>query len=205
MRKIVILLPLFIFILFFTHSINAQINSLSPLKKISESKSIATQSGKSASAAVVKNLARTDNLAEFKIKACEARQANIKRRSEKMIERAEKMQSLFAQMTVRVEEFYQAKALPQGKTVPNYDALISDIAVKNASVTDLFQAVRDDAANFSCDKDRPAEQVLQFNKDMKALIVGLNAYKLSVKNLLVAVKTALGQNSTNATSSASPF
>ncbi len=146
---------------------------------------------------------RKDALTDMKVKACQARQANISKRSDKMLKRATNQLDVFAKISQRVIDFYQTKLVPQGKIVANYDVLVSDINTKSAAVAPLLQTAQADAANFSCDKDRPADQLKQFEQDMKAVNSALKDYRLSVRNLIVAVKSIAGVEN-SATNSARP-
>ena len=189
-----IVFPLFIFLLLFlqfSSVVNAQDFGL---KKIYQEtiRNTASKSDLPASIAALKQ-ARKDNLADFKVKACEARQDAIKKRSDQMVKRATNMQDVFTKIATRVEEFYQTKLVPKGKTVPNYDALVADVNAKKSAIAPLLQKVQTDSLNFSCDKDHPADQVKMFEQDMKAVIAGLKDYRTSVRNLIVAVKSVVGK------------
>lgn len=155
-----------------------------------------------ASAAAAKQ-ARKDALSDLKVKACEARQSAISKRSDQMVKRVTNQLDVFAKIAQRVQEFYQTKLLPQGKIVANYDTLVSDITTKSAAIAPLLAQAQAGAVTFSCDKDRPAEQVKNFNQDMKAVITALEAYGKSVRNLIVAVKSTTGVENSS-TNSAKP-
>lgn len=188
-----IVLPLFIFLLLslsLSPAVSAQGTGLRKLYQ-ETLKDAASKSGLAASIAAMKE-ARKDALSDFKVKACEARQDAIKKRSEQMVKRAMNQEDVFTKIATRVEEFYQTKVVAQGKTVPNYAALVADIAAKKAALSPLLIKVQTDAANFSCAKDHPADQMKLFKQDMEAVIAGLKDYKTSVRNLIVAVKTAVG-------------
>lgn len=220
MKKI-IFVSLFILFLFFIKSpqvVRAQINDLPALKRLYEAnlKKTATQSGtgvvkdrttlnsQRASAAAERKLARTDNLETLKLRACEARQSAITKRSEQIVKRATNQLDVFAKIAQRVQEFYQSKLIPQGKVVANYDSLVADIASSGAAIMPLLAEAEASAAGFSCDKDHPADQVKTFNEDMRAVISGLETYRKSVRNLIVAVRGAAGSLN-SATSSALPL
>ncbi len=188
MRKL-FFISFFIFFLLFVKSA-VIVNAQTPLEK-------------AASISAVKQ-ARKDALPDFKVRACEARQAAIKKRSEQIIKRATNQVDLFTKIAQIVEQYYNEKLVPVGKTVANYDALVADIASKEAEIAPLIAKAQTSAANFSCDKDRPADQVKQFNADMKAVIAALGDFKKSVRNLIVAVKGAVGTGN-SATSSAQPL
>lgn len=207
-----LILPIFLLLFLQTSSsVAAQIGAV-PIKNISTSTAALKQTATGlkqeaadlrASAAAVKQQ-RKDLLSEVKVQACQARQVAIGKRSDQMVKRAVNQQDVFGKIAQRVEEFYQTKLVPQGKTVPNYDALVSDITTKSAALTPLIVKASSDAATFSCDKDHPSEQVLGFNQDMKAVISALETYRKSVRNLIVEVKSVKGLEN-SATSSAKPI
>lgn len=208
MRKFAII-SLFIFILFFIKSqqaVNAQINDLPALRRIYDtgSRESATSSSTGESRATERKQARTDKLEAAKVRACEIRQNAIKKRSEQIVKRARNQVDVFSKIAQRVKEFYQNKLVPQGKIVSNYDRLVADIESKEALLAPLLYKAQVDAASFSCDRDRPSDQVLGFNQDMRAVIAALNAYRKSVRNLIAAVKGVVGLGN-SATSSAQPL
>lgn len=189
-----IILPIFL-LLFFQASdfVNAQQFNTAALKNSATATADLKQKAADlrASASAAKQ-ARKDALSEFKVKACEARQAGIQKRSDQMVKRTTNQLDVFAKISQRVQEFYQSKLVPQGKTVANYDSLVADIASNGAALSPLLAKAQADAVAFSCDKDNPSGQVKAFNEDMKAVITGLQAYRKSVRNLIVAVKGATG-------------
>ncbi len=219
MKKIVFI-PLLILFLFFIKSpqvVKAQLSDIPALKKIydtgvnprktatpSSTGLIKNRAGEIASKTAERKQVRTDKLEAVKIRACEARQANITKRSEQIVRRATNQLDVFAKIAQRVQEFYQNKLVPQGKIVTNYDSLVADIASNAAAITPLLAAAQAGAADFSCDKDHPSDQVKTFNEDMRAVMAGLETYRKSVRNLIVAVKGVTGA-ANSATRSALPL
>ena len=70
-----------------------------------------------------------NRLTEAKLKACQAKENTIKKRVERLEELATNIQEKFDAIAKRVEEYYTAKIVPSGKTVANYDSLVSDIQI----------------------------------------------------------------------------
>lgn len=205
MKKL-IFISVSILFLFFIKSpqiIKAQVSDLPALKRLYEA-NIKNTTGAASSLAAERKLARTDKLEAAKIRACEARQSAITKRSEQIVKRSTNQLNVFSKIAQRVQEFYQNKLIPQGKIVANYDSLVADIASRGAAITPLLAQAEADAASFSCDKDHPSEQVKAFNEDMKAVIAGLEAYRKSVRNLIVAVRSVVG-TANSATRSAQPL
>lgn len=137
-----------------------------------------------------------------KLRVCQLREKNIVDRSNRMIRHANRMLEVFDSIATRIQNYYLTRLVPQGKILPNYDALVLDIQTKKTAVTPLLEAVTADVTNFKCDADDPRGQLDQFKEDIHAVIAGLKAYKRSVRNLIVAVASIRGAGDGNATGSA---
>lgn len=124
-----------------------------------------------------------------KLRLCKIRERNIINRSNSMVAHAHRLVQFFDSIATRVENYYSSKLVPSGKTLPNYDALVADIKVNKDAITRLLQVVQSDAANFKCEGDDPKGQLDKFREDMHAVITGLKTYRISVRNLTVAVST----------------
>lgn len=123
--------------------------------------------------------------------ACENRRESFKTRMENISERAGRHVSRLESITERVDAFKTTKNL----TVENYDALLADVENKKALVETLAEAVKQQAEAFTCgEEEGEAKANLSTFKDaLEQEIDALKAYKTSVKNLIVAVKTAAEQ------------
>jgi len=141
-------------------------------------------------------------LEENKLRLCQVKEKVITNRSNNMVRHANRMVAVFDSIATRIQNYYQTRLVPQGKTLPNYNALILDIQTNKNSLTPLLGAVQTDVTNFKCDGDDPKGQLDQFREDMHAVIAGLKAYKRSVRNLIVAVASIRGAGDGNATGSA---
>ena len=88
----------------------------------------------------------------------------------------------------------KAQLLPNvsGKTVSNYDALLADIQTKKSAVSTALQKGKDDFKSFSCTGDNPKGALTQFREDMQLVKQGLKDYRTSIKNLIVAVHSVVG-------------
>lgn len=123
------------------------------------------------------------------LRKCEALSANITRRSTHLVELVNKMIKVFTSIANRVEQYYLTKVVPAGGSLPNYDALVAEIATKQSALTPLVEAAQADAANFTCTGNNPKAQLTQYRSDMQAVIRGLQEYRTAIKNLIVAVRT----------------
>lgn len=140
-------------------------------------------------------------LTEVKLKVCQNKEAAIQKRNDQLTKTTTNMLTKFDSIATRVETYYTDKAVPAGKTVSNYDALIADIAAKKVAVqTNLDKAITD-ASAFKCSSDDPKSQLTQFRTDMQTVKQSLQDYRTSIKNLIVAIRSATGttESSTNTT------
>ena len=141
-------------------------------------------------------------LEEAKLRVCRLREKNIVNRSNQMIRHANRMVEVFGSIAARIQNYYLTRLVPQGKTLPNYDVLVSDVQTNKNAIAPLLQALQTDISNFKCDGDNPGGQLTQFRTDIQAVIQGLKAYKTSIRNLIVAVASIRGETSGNASGSA---
>jgi len=145
-----------------------------------------------------------NRLTEVKLKACQARENAIKKRSEHLGQLASNMEEKFDAIAKRVEEYYTTKVVPSGKTVANYDSLVADIQAKKGAVQTALATAQRDAGSFACDGNDPKGQLLQFREDMRAVKSALKDYRTSIKNLIVAVHSVTGTTERNNPTSSKP-
>jgi|SRR3989344_6390573 len=131
-------------------------------------------------------------LQDAKLKACQARENVIKNRSNSLGKLTDGMVNHFDQIVIRVEKYYTEKVVPSGKTVSNYDALLADIQTKKSAVSTALQKAKDDFKSFSCTEDDPKGVLTQFREDMQSVKQALKDYRTSIKNLIVAVHSVVG-------------
>lgn len=138
--------------------------------------------------------------------ACLAREKGIQNRSTNLVTRATNMEAVFATIASRVEDYYTSKVVPSGKSVANYTTLTTAIQTQKDTVqTDLGKA-QADATSFNCSSSDPKAEMTTYRSDMQTVIKDLQAYKQSVKNLIVAVRSLNGtqQSSGNTTNNETP-
>lgn len=141
-------------------------------------------------------------LDQIKLRVCQVKEKIITNRSSKMVNHSNKIVSVFDSIVTRISNYYESRLVPQGRTLANYDALILDIQAKKSAITPLLEAAKADVDNFSCEGDDPKGQLEQFKQDIRAIIPALKAYKISVRNLIVAVASIRGAGGGTATGSA---
>lgn len=129
---------------------------------------------------------------EGRMKACEARVDAIKNRMTHLTELATNMETKFDAIAQRVENYYNNKVVPSGKTVANYNTLVSDIQTQKNNVKTALTKAQTDASNFSCTSGTPKAQMMQFREDMQSVKQALKSYRTSIKNLIVAVHSVTG-------------
>lgn len=136
---------------------------------------------------------KTDRLKELRLKACEAHQGEINTRSGSLAKLVDTMVGKFDAIVTRVEEYYLTKAVPAGKVVTNYDELVADIAAKKIQISTDLDTAKKDVSDFSCTGDNPKGQITEYRTDMQLVKKDLQAYRTSIKNLLVAIRSAVGK------------
>ena len=145
-----------------------------------------------------------NRLTEAKLKACQARENAIKRRTKQLVELATTMREKFDAIAGRVEKYYTSKVVPNGKTVANYDSLVADIQAKKGVVQTALIVAQGNAESFVCTSDDPKGQLSQFREDMRAVKSALKDYRTSIKNLIVAVRSVTGTTKSNNPTSPKP-
>lgn len=133
-----------------------------------------------------------NHLPEGKLRACQAREDTIKRRMTHLQQLATNMENKFDTIAGRVETFYTSKLVPQGKTLPDYAVLLADINTKKTAVQTTLTNAQTDSASFSCTGGDPKSLFNKFRQDMQAVIRALKDYRTSIKNLIVAVHSLVG-------------
>lgn len=122
-----------------------------------------------------------------KVRACQARQDAIKNRMESLVKMAANMEEKFDSIANRVKDFYTNKVLSTGKTVANYDTLVSNIQTKKDVVKSDLNKARSDVDSFNCETGDPKTLFNQFRLDMQMVKKALKDFRTSIKNLIVAV------------------
>lgn len=156
-------------------------------------------SGSGSSQAASHQAAAQTRLAAAQLKACQNRQNAITNVMARISDRGQKQLDLFTTIATRVETFYTAK----GKTLSNYDALVADVNAKQAAAQAVVSSTDTSGSGFSCSSTDPKGFVNSFMGSLKSEISALQAYRISVKNLIVGVQSVEGTTSstTNKTNS----
>lgn len=124
---------------------------------------------------------------------CKKHQENIRRILRKAASQAERQIATFDRISKRTQDFVADKKL----NVPNYAALLADIAAKRAAVVADIHSLRQ-GVDFDCDKDDPDGQGKVISANIHKLREALKDYRTSIRNLIVAVHTATSSASKGA-------
>lgn len=146
--------------------------------------------------AQAKVAAAKERLEGAKLKACEARQKGITTAMSQLTQRATNNLNVITKISDRVQAFYAQK----GRTVANYDALVADVSTKKQLAEAAIASTKSVSEVFSCDGDSPQAAATQFRDAHKTAVAALKDYRTSVKNLIVAVKSAQSQTTTDGAS-----
>lgn len=141
--------------------------------------------------AETRKAAAQTRLADAKLKACQNREKTVTNIMARLGERGQKQIDLFSTIADRTETFYTNK----GKVLTNYDALVADVATKKAAAQATVDTVKSTSVEFKCDGADPKGVAATFKANLKAEIEAIKAYKTSMKNLIVGVKSAQGTTS----------
>jgi hypothetical protein len=134
-------------------------------------------------------------LAADKLGICQKRETEITNIMARMGDRGQKQLDLFAGIATRAENFYTEK----GKTLSNYDLLVTDVNNKKATAQLAVNAVKAATPSFKCDGDNPKATATSFKNIVKIQIDALNAYRQSAKNLIVGIKSVQSTTATTTT------
>lgn len=128
----------------------------------------------------------------FNQKRCEAHVKVAGLREKSLAKRASNMQKRLDKIVTLVKSYYTTKLVPQGKTVSNYDTLVSVVDAKKAALAPLVAKVQTDSEVLTCEDDQAKTEFQTFRTDATALISAFKAYRLSVIDLIQAVRKANG-------------
>ncbi|HET9946476.1 MAG TPA: hypothetical protein VFQ63_00225 [Patescibacteria group bacterium] len=122
-----------------------------------------------------------------KLQACQAIASSVTTRSTHLVELVNEQVKAFSSIALGVEQYYIKNVVPTGVSLPNYDSLVAQITTEQNAVMTPLAAAQADITSFSCVGNNPGAQLTQFKTDMQAVLAALQAYRLSIKNLIVAI------------------
>lgn len=127
-------------------------------------------------------------------KACENHQKAIDNIMGRIVTRGQKQLDLFGTIADRVQAFAVTKDVPAASYS---DQLAAVTAAKDAATNDL--AAMKTSQTIDCTSTTPKAAVTTFQTNLKTEIGDLKTYKTAVKDLIVAVKKALGNTGATGT------
>ncbi|MBI3573092.1 MAG: hypothetical protein HY092_02735 [Candidatus Kerfeldbacteria bacterium] len=140
----------------------------------------------------VTNTPGAGRLEAAKLRVCQNRQAALNQIMSRRANRAERQLNVFSTIASRVETFYVNK----GRTISNYDALVAKVNETKTAAEIQVATLKQDAT-FDCTAENPKGMATTFKDQLRTTAVALQAYKTAIKNLIVGVKSAQGQTSSN--------
>lgn len=129
---------------------------------------------------------RQAKLEGTKLKACQNRENAINNILSKLATKSEKHIGAINAASVRIQTFYADKRL----NVSNYNELLTAVTAKKTAAETAVADVKAASVSFKCDGSDPKGAGQAFKDYLRNQNAALKEYKLAVKNLLVAVKTA---------------
>jgi hypothetical protein len=135
-------------------------------------------------------------LADAKLKVCQKREQVINSIMSRTSLRSQRQLDLFSAIAQKIEGFYVRK----GNLFSNYETLTADVGAKRAVAQATVDAAKASSAEFKCDGSDPKGAASAFKASLKAQTEALKAYKTSVKNLIVGIKSAQGTGNLTDTS-----
>ena len=143
-------------------------------------------------------------LTDAKLKVCQNRERAIQKRSTQLTKLSEKMLTTFDKIATRVQTYYTNTVVPTGRTVENYDGLVTEIATQKAAAQTALTTAQAAVESFTCAGEDPKGQLTAFNEQMKAVKKALKDYRTAVRNLIVAVHSNKGKGTPTPGVSSSP-
>lgn len=125
-------------------------------------------------------------LDDTKRSTCQKREKKIKKIMQSMQLRSERQLDVFNKIAERTKSFYEAKQ----RSVASYNDLVAAVDEKKSAAEIALQAGSSIIADFSCSEDDPLVLKDLFKTQLQEQIAALKAYKTTVNDLIVAVKSA---------------
>lgn len=129
------------------------------------------------------------HLAGHQLQSCQSVERALTTRSQHLTQLVIQMEKTFTSIAQGVEQYYLNRVVPAGASLPDYDILVANITTAQNTLTPLVTAAQTDVTDFSCTGNNPVASMTQYRTDMQAVIKGLQVYRTSIKNLIVAVRT----------------
>ncbi|MEO5691252.1 MAG: hypothetical protein ABIQ64_03640 [Candidatus Saccharimonadales bacterium] len=137
-------------------------------------------------------------LSNNKKKVCEKRFGTIKKIMQNAHKRGARQLDVFTTIADRTKAFYEAKQY----SVANYDELVATVEDKKQAAIVAVAMSNETIDQFTCDGDDPISIKDLFKAQIQDQNTALKAYKTTIKDLIVAVKSSKSQNATGSSPNA---
>lgn len=124
-------------------------------------------------------------LTERRLEACKKREERIGEIISKISEQGKRQLELFDKIADRTQAFYEAA----GNTLDTYDELVAAVDSARSNAESAVIDVEAAGATFECDGTDPIGTAEAIKTNLRLRIESLKAYRTSVKNLIVGVKS----------------
>ena len=121
--------------------------------------------------------------------ACEKRQASINNRISNYADAAQRHLGVFTDIFTKVKSFYATKNL----SVSNYDTLVAAVTAKQTAAQTAVDALKALDVKIDCTQTDPAQTLAAVKSAVSDARTALQAYRTSIKDLIVAISSALDQ------------
>ena len=128
---------------------------------------------------------------ELKQRSCEARQASINRRVNAFAAAGQRHLNVFTSIFTKVQNFYTDKKL----NVANYDTLVATVKDKQTAAQQAVDVLNGLDVNIDCTQPDPAQQLQTVKTAVSDARTALKAYRIAIKDLIVAIQGASTANS----------
>ncbi len=168
--------------------INAQ-NRAEDIRTNAQQRAKEIRNAASERAVELRNIAQ-ERMEAGQLRACQNREAAMRRIIARMSARAERHLGVFDTIAERVKNFY----VERDRTLANYDALVAEVDAKRVVAVAAVEAMQV-FEGFDCDGEAPKAMVDFFRQGHRDVIEALQGYRMAIKNLIVGVKSIQGQES----------
>ena len=127
---------------------------------------------------------KKQRLSDEKLRICEEKSKKIIGRSTALGEKASEMEKKFTAIVSGVKEYYTTKGLQ----LENYDQLIASLEEKKNVIIPLVEAAKTSLDGFTCTGENPSGRLKIYHDDMQAVLAALHEYRVSIKDLITAIK-----------------
>jgi hypothetical protein len=121
-----------------------------------------------------------------KLNYCKDHEQDINNILSRIVDRGRKQLVLYNSVSESTQSFYSHSA----KKISNYNSLLSAVNNKKSTALVSVSSLEASSKLFSCDGSNPKAQLTEFKNELTAEINALTAYRSSVKDLVVAVRSA---------------